>query len=266
MFVLFIIVIADLFRFGWKSTPFVSKTYVFPQTPLTEYLSQDTDIFRIEREYGSILPPNTWTAYNLSSPSGYDPLSINDYVIGYNLALNLNKDSNPQVSRYSELFNFDPISLGDFNVKYLLMQKNYSSDKKTFLYNKYFQENLWSKVYETNSYSLFNNPQFKSRVELIPSQNIPIITKYSPNLINISIKSKIPNSTLILRDTYYPGWQATINNIPINIDKYSNIYRKINVGEGESEIKFNYHPQSFYNGLTITIISSMIYLLILFII
>lgn len=265
-YIIFIIVIADLYRFGWKSTPFVSKTYVFPKTSLTEYISKDSDIFRVDRENGPILPPNTWTAYNISSPSGYDPLSINDYVIGYNHILNQNNDSKPQVSRYSELYNFDPVSLGDFNVKYLLMQKNYLSDKKTYNYNKKFQENLWLKVYETNLYSLFSNPLYQPRVQLVPEQTKPIITKYSPNSIDISINSTIPNSTLIIRDTFYPGWQASVNNIPINIEKYNNIYRKINVGEGDSIVKLNYHPQSFYIGLLVTIISSVIYLLLLFII
>jgi len=258
-----IIVIADLFRFGWKSTPFVSKTYIYPQTPLTQQLARDTDIFRIDREYGSIFPPNTWTAYGLMSPSGYDPLSVNNYVIEYNRILNQNQDSHPSVSRYSELFKFDPSSLGEFNVKYLLMQKNYSPDKKSYNYNREFNEKSWIKSFETESYTLFENPQLQPRIQLSPPQTNPIITKYSSNSIKISAKSINPNSTLILRDTFYPGWKALVNDQATKIDKYHNIYRQINVPPQESTIEFIYQPNSFYTGIIITLISLIILLLIL---
>lgn len=73
-----IVVVSDLFRFGWKYDPFVKKDFVFPNTREISFLQQDKDYFRVDRENGPVLPPNTWEDYLLRSASGYDPVSLRD--------------------------------------------------------------------------------------------------------------------------------------------------------------------------------------------
>lgn len=90
----------DLFRFGWKFTPFVPTRLDFPTTPLIEFMQNNLGVYRMERERAEILPPNTWMQYKMMSPSGYDPLYSLDYAKFYNV---YNGSSPLQApSRYAE--------------------------------------------------------------------------------------------------------------------------------------------------------------------
>ncbi len=245
-----LLTIFDLFRFGWKNTPFVSKEYVFPKTPILEYLNKDKDYYRIDRLSGPILPPNTWTQYNLQSPSGYDPLAYKDYAINYNTILNKSYSNN--VSRYSQLYYLDPDSLGEFNVKYLLLDNNPVNKNE-------YKEKFGDPIYTQKSLSLYQNPGFKPRVEILVknSQNISSanIINYEPNIIEIEVFNLNQNSQLILRDSYFPGWKAYINKTQLKIDKYLNVFRLVNLPKGEYILKFKYEPISFKIGCIISLIS-----------
>lgn len=262
IFYLFLILLTifDFFRFGWKVTPFVKKDYVFPKTQLTDFLEKDKDIFRIDRDNGPIMPPNTWTAYGLMSPSGYDPLAVKNYCVAYNISLNQNKIDDFAVSRYSELKYFDSKALGDFNVKYLMLTKK---DNIKFPYVKNFDENSWLKVYETSHIALFKNPNFKPRVEIISDEKSKSssakIISYLPNYIKIEVNNASKNSELLLRDTFYPGWKAYINNKEVIIDKYNSIYRIIKIPKNDSVVEFKYISKSFEMGKLITLVSLFIW-------
>ena len=69
---------------------------------------------------------------------------------------------------------------------------------------------------------------------------------------------------LVLADIDYPGWRATINDIPTKIYKANYITRAIVVPEGEHQVKFFFHPDSFFIGITVSMITLLICLGILF--
>jgi len=259
------IVIFDLFRFGWKYTPFINKEYIFPKTDITTFLQNQPGLFRIEKEKGPLLTPNTWTAYGLSSPSGYDPMALNDYSKYFQSSFN-NQKEDPGSSRYSEIDNYNAKELGEANVKYLLALKydkidKISSDGKSLNYKINVKE--WNKVYEYGSVVILENKEFKPRIEILNQNNQESIKNifYSANKISFQANSLKDNSTLILRDTWYPGWKAFVNNKEVPIDKYLNIYRQINISKGESTIEFIYKPKSFYYGLYISGFSLIIWLI-----
>lgn len=242
----------DLFRFGWKNTPFVSKEYVFPKTPILEYLNKDIDYYRIDRLSGPIIPPNTWIQYNLSSPSGYDPLAFKDYVVNYNTILNKSYSNN--VSRYSQLYYLDPDSLGEFNVKYLLLDNNLINKNE-------YREKFGDPIYTQKSLSLYQNPSFKPRIEILEENSQKVssanIVDYKPNMIKIKVSNLSQNSQLILRDSYFPGWKAYINETQLEIDKYLNVFRLVKIPKGEYILKFKYEPNSFKIGYIVSITSSI---------
>lgn len=262
-----LVIIIDLFRFGWKYTPFVNKNFIYPTTDIINYLKSDKDIFRIDRENGPLLTPNTWAAYGLSSPSGYDPMSINDYVVNYNQTLNGNANSTAP-SRYSELSKYDASKLGQFNVKYLLALK-YNEIDMIYHNGDHFSYKInpqdWTKVFEHGSVAILQNSNYLPRSFILSQDNTPLkqgakITKYSPNQVVINYHTDY-DSSLILLDTWYPGWQATVNNTRTNIEKYNRVFRSVKIPRGSGTVVFNYYPKSFYLGLSISIFSFFIYLI-----
>lgn len=261
------IVIFDLFRFGWKYTPFVNKEYIFPKTDITNFLQNQTDLFRIEKENGPLLTPNTWTAYGLSSSSGYDPMAINDYSIFYNQKLN-GQTSNTNSSRYSEITTYNAQNLGEANVKYLLTLKYDKIDKISSEgdhLNYRIDQKDWKKVYEYGSVVVLENQKYKARIEIKNQTNQGSISNifYSANKVSFNTNSPEDNSILVLRDTWYPGWKAFVNNKEVSIDKYLNIYRQINIPKGESSVEFVYQPKSFLYGLYISSFTLIIWLILI---
>jgi hypothetical protein len=241
--------IFDLFRFGWKITPFVPMSYIFPTMPIIEKIKEDQDIFRIEKQNGEILPPNTWTAFGLMSPSGYDPLAYKNYYNSYNK--DLNNSISLTTSRYTELFNYDALALGGFNVKYLFYKKGNLS-----------AINLkdWTKVYETPSLLLLQNNFYQPRTSLI-DENGKIssisrvsIASYQPNQVIIDYSDVKPGSRILLRDSWYPGWQALDNNHSVNIDKFQDVFRLVKINSTKGQLKFIYNPISFKIGLLISLL------------
>jgi len=78
---LFLLSVFDLFRFGWKFTPFSPKEYLYPITPVIKFLQenmQENDRYMtLDRR---ILPPNANIIYKLKSIEGYDPIYSKSYA------------------------------------------------------------------------------------------------------------------------------------------------------------------------------------------
>jgi len=254
------LMIADLFRWGWKYLPFTPRNYVFPKTSTTEYLTNDHDLFRVDREVGPIMPPNTWSYYNLMSPSGYDPLAPLAYTRYYNLKLN--HESN-KTSRYAELFSYDAKDLGQFNVKYLLAQKNISAVEPTDIYNYKINLSDWDIVAETKNIGVLKNKYYLPRFEIVPPGSITVVS-YAPNNIELNYSASA-DSKLIARDANYPGWKASVNGGDSTISPYNQIYRQISLPRGQGKITFSYQPTSFYLGLYISAISFIIWIVSIFV-
>ena len=74
------------------------------------------------------------------------------------------------------------------------------------------------------------------------------------DLLKIKIKTN-NNTLLVLADTYYPGWQAYLNNKEVEIERVNLLFRGIYLPKGSHEVIFKYYPDSFKFGLKITIIA-----------
>jgi hypothetical protein len=260
------LLIFDLFRFGWKYTPFTSKDFVFPTTPAINFLKNQPGIFRVDREHGEVFPPNTWTAYGLMNPSGYDPMAYAPYVRKYNLDLNLSDSQT--LTRYSELTHYHAKNLGQYNVKYLMVAKR---DEKGQipgnLINPKIDPQNWQIVFETENVAILENLHFQPRAQLLhPKTKEALgqvtITDYQSNSVALTYNSP-QASQLILRDTYYPGWRATINDQPTKIEPYQDIFRSISIPQGSGAIQFLYRPSSFYTGLKISLASLLLWTILL---
>ena len=96
--------------------------------------------------------------------------------------------------------------------------------------------------------------------ELSPSGiNLPVcgatddvtVTRYEPERVDIRANMAC-DGMVVLADTFYPGWKATIDGKPAVIHEVDFTMRGISVPRGNHQIKYRYRPASVYLGGTLT--------------
>lgn len=74
------------------------------------------------------------------------------------------------------------------------------------------------------------------------------ITNSTANDITIAVEAN-SSGVLVLNDTFYPGWTATIDGRETPIHRANYLFRGVQITKGNHEIKFHYFPLSFTIGL-----------------
>lgn len=80
------------------------------------------------------------------------------------------------------------------------------------------------------------------------------IVKSGANQIDITVNAP-ESGWLVLADTYYPGWQATVNGVEKPIYPADGLFRAIPLDPGLSTVRFVYKPMWFYLGVGISLVS-----------
>jgi hypothetical protein len=75
--------------------------------------------------------------------------------------------------------------------------------------------------------------------------------------VSLSVDAPRPGF-VVLTDTFYPGWQATVDGQPAHIYQANLNFRAVAVAEGKHEIDFSYRPLAFKVGLWISTISFLL--------
>jgi len=78
-----------------------------------------------------------------------------------------------------------------------------------------------------------------------------LISNYRPTHVEIQSKSSVP-AILLLTDSYYPGWRATIDGIPTEILRANYTFRAVVIPPGIRQVSFRYAPTSFNIGAVIS--------------
>jgi hypothetical protein len=76
----------------------------------------------------------------------------------------------------------------------------------------------------------------------------------SPNAVTIHAESE-SGGFLVLADTFYPGWQATLDGMPVEILRANHAFRAVVFPPGEHVVVFRYAPLSFRMGEAISLLS-----------
>lgn len=171
---LFLLVVLDLFRFGWKYLSFSKPELVFPVTPVIEFLQKQEkplgvnfrgEPFRVE--FGEVIPQNMWMPYGLESAAGYDamaPLRYNQF-----LGAVLTGKINTPYGRIGQVENYDNKLFDFLNIKYVLAVKydaqgirNPEGKPKPIFQNKKFKL-----VFEDKSVQVYENKNALPRAFLV---------------------------------------------------------------------------------------------------
>lgn len=80
------------------------------------------------------------------------------------------------------------------------------------------------------------------------------ISSYEPNAIEMSVSS-LTNSFLIVSDTYYPGWVASVDGKEASVYRANYAFRGIIIPKGDHKVRMYYKPDSVRLGLMVSGVS-----------
>jgi hypothetical protein len=269
-------IIGDLLGFGMGYNPSIAHESYYPSTGAIKWLQQDSSIFRILGSR-SIFVPNTPEVFNLNDARGFGAMSVQRYEELIN-----GRAGGSQFYAYAPSL---PQSFQLLNVKYLLSHKSdtvnsnlfervYSGEIDIYRYKAWRERALLVFDYQVDpqpssildrvrsgafdpakTLLLETDPEKIER----PGQNMILtnnitssvrITSYQPDEVKIEASLARPGFLLLL-DTYFPGWSATVNgqNAPIYRADYN--FRAVSLPAGNSSVIFSYQPASLRIGMAL---------------
>jgi hypothetical protein len=80
------------------------------------------------------------------------------------------------------------------------------------------------------------------------------ITARSDTSVTVDVRALRPGR-LVLLDTFYPGWEATVDGRPVPIEAANAAFRAVAVGAGRHEVRFAYRPGSVRTGAIISLLA-----------
>lgn len=78
------------------------------------------------------------------------------------------------------------------------------------------------------------------------------ITSYEPEQIVLQAETD-QAAVLVLSDAFYPGWQATVDGIPVPIYQTDVLFRSLQLSSGTHQVVFVFAPASVRNGRLVTL-------------
>lgn len=93
----------------------------------------------------------------------------------------------------------------------------------------------------------------------IPPHNYTVnVKEISPTNYEFTIKKQDTESIIVIRNTFYPGWIALSNNLPLQIFPVNIAFSGIVVPPNTDKIQYQFISKSLYSGAAITIFSLVI--------
>jgi hypothetical protein len=122
-----------------------------------------------------------------------------------------------------------------------------------------------SAVDSVETLRLMTDPAFDPTQDVVleSSSSLPLRANPSPipfqpvtltsTLNTITIRAVLPeDGYLVILDTYYPGWQALVDEQPATIYPANLAFRAVPLAPGEHRVEFRYQPVTFQVGAAVT--------------
>ena len=264
----------DLLCFGTGYNPVIPRALYYPRTDALEWLRKDDSLFRVFGG-GRMLAPNSAEVFGVSDVRGCDFMNVRRYeelITGH---------------AGDFLFYGNPITIPKafplLNVKYMLSAKAvpldplvfelvYSKEISIYRFKKCLDRALLVFDYQVEPdraavLARLTSDEFDPRkVLLLENQPAPAmsdarsqpagtnadgavrILSYEPDDVRIDASLPRPGYLLLL-DTWFPGWSATVNGGPARILRADYNFRAVSLPAGKSTVCFSYRPESLRMGV-----------------
>ncbi len=88
-----------------------------------------------------------------------------------------------------------------------------------------------------------------------PGAPVPAdIRAYAPERVEIAVDAP-RDAFLVLTDTHYPGWEARVDDSPVEILRANGLFRAVRVAAGRHQVVFEYRPASLRWGAVLSLLS-----------
>jgi len=290
---IFLIIIFDLFVFGLRYNPFVSKEVLYASTPSLKFL-EDRCLKEKARilAFEHLLPVSINMAYGLETIEGYDGM----FPKRYDEFMNLVDPFSSAWENVKELmspFRVNHKLLCLLNTKYIFTSHKLSADNLKLIFdddNEKIYEDLnalprvWvvseAKVLKKKEeiFQELTNPNFDPKKIVILEEDIqkekskeqgakskdqssPKIIKYKNEEVVIHCSMR-DNGFLVLSDTYYPGWQVYVDGKKEKLFCANYTLRAVQLRSGTHLVEFRYSPLSFKIGSFISLTTLIIFMIL----
>lgn len=82
------------------------------------------------------------------------------------------------------------------------------------------------------------------------------IVDYEPERVEVDVHAP-HDGLLVLSDTDYPGWRASVDGEPARILRANGLYRAVRVDQGDHRVTFEFRPASLRNGALLSAASGL---------
>lgn len=185
-------------------------------------------------------------------------------LLGVRYILDRSENGSTQITFPPNLFS-QKISLDDWRMyEYLdaLPRAYLASTYEVFSSGEQFEHRMFDPAFDPRQTILLEEKPDMTLAAPNASDSVQV-TKYEPNNVVIDTSA---NSTrlLFLSDTYFPGWMATVDGFPTKIYRAFYTFRAVVVPPGNHMVSFSYQPQSFLLGTKVTIISIILFAILVY--
>jgi hypothetical protein len=239
-------------------------------------------------EQREFLQPNLNLLYEVDSANGYSPLTPrymtdiwgdqeNQGIVRANLRLANQGLTTPFLESTPAFHRL----LGLFNVKYVLSgwplstQRSFDYLGRIGAVHLYRNPDALPRAFivgkahiaanDPESLSLLTSSRFDARHEVVlfeepavrlggdHSASRAVVTGMGSNHVEVQVKAAAPG-LLVLSDTWYPGWEASVNGAPTPVLRANHMLRAIVVPKGLHEVRFDFRSTSIALGASVSLV------------
>jgi hypothetical protein len=267
-------VTVDLLVFGMGYNPAIPRDRYYPSTPAIEWLKQDSTNFRVWGEK-QVLVPNTAEIFGLRDARGCDFMTVRRYeeLINGEAGDFFFYSSAPSLPKPFQLLNVKYVlTFGSAAPDPGLFELVYSNEITIYRYRAFREramvmfdhrvdhspasilDRVRSGTFDPERVLLLEAEPEKGKAlpenQVLAAQTNSSVRIVSDQHDEVSIEAFLPRpGFLLLLDTWFPGWSATVNGQPARIYRADYNFRAVELPAGKSTVQFVYQPGSFHLGV-----------------
>lgn len=243
LFAVFVFVAFDLFRFGWKFTPFTTPDYFFPKTQVISFLQSQQKPFRVMSLDNRAIPPNVTAYYGIETPEGYDPIYDSRYE-EFIAALNRKEPNIKPPFGFNRIITLSTIDSPLFpllNVKYVIALDDINSPDVELMYREGNTRVYWYKKALPRRYSVESLVLATSKQQTFDTLYSKTFDPAKEAVVEEAITIPVGSHFEVISETFDPGWKAYIDGRRVPVYRADYIFQGVVVPAGQHSLEMRYN-------------------------